>query len=146
MEVRVVLAVRRSRLVRLGPLPRTVHVPEERGRLAGQQDRPQAQAAGGEGPGEPGLLAAGIRRDQGEAVPEVAAGKWYFEQLFVNGRRAVRALGEAAGAACCSLGIHLDLAPVVDLERPDGMLHRQGRCFSDDPTSLPCRPREPMRE
>jgi hypothetical protein len=24
-------------------------------------------------------------------VPEVAAGKWYFEQLFVNGRRAVRA-------------------------------------------------------
>ncbi|NCQ30067.1 MAG: hypothetical protein GW802_22030, partial [Armatimonadetes bacterium] len=24
-------------------------------------------------------------------VPEVAAGKWYFEQLWVNGRRAVRA-------------------------------------------------------
>jgi len=24
-------------------------------------------------------------------IPEVAAGKWYFEQLFVNGRRAVRA-------------------------------------------------------
>jgi len=24
-------------------------------------------------------------------IPEVAAGKWYFEQLFINGRRAVRA-------------------------------------------------------
>ena len=24
-------------------------------------------------------------------IPEVAAGQWYFEQLFVNGRRAVRA-------------------------------------------------------
>ncbi len=27
----------------------------------------------------------------GAYLPEVAAGKWYFEQLFVNGRRAVRA-------------------------------------------------------
>ena len=51
----------------------------------------------------------------------------------VAGRRAVRALGEAAGAACCSLGIHLDLAPVVDLKYPNGLLDRQGRCFSDDP-------------
>lgn len=49
------------------------------------------------------------------------------------GRRAVRALGEAAGAACRSLGIHLDLAPVVDLECPGGCLGQQGRCFSDDP-------------
>ncbi len=49
------------------------------------------------------------------------------------GRRAVRALGEAAGAACRNLGIHLDLAPVVDLDCPDGCLGAQGRCFSDDP-------------
>jgi len=49
------------------------------------------------------------------------------------GRRAVRALGEAAGAACRSLGIHLDLAPVVDLETPEGLLAREGRCLSDDP-------------
>lgn len=49
------------------------------------------------------------------------------------GRRAVRALGEAAGAACRLLGIHLDLAPVVDLAVPDGLLAAQGRCFSDDP-------------
>jgi len=49
------------------------------------------------------------------------------------GRRAVRALGEAAGAACRNLGIHLDLAPVVDLRSPDGLLERQGRCLSDDP-------------
>ncbi|MCG6963213.1 MAG: hypothetical protein LJE95_08110 [Acidobacteria bacterium] len=50
-----------------------------------------------------------------------------------QGRRAVRALGVAAGAACRCLGIHLNLAPVVDLEAPEGMLGREGRCFSDDP-------------
>ncbi len=49
------------------------------------------------------------------------------------GRRAVRALGEAAGAACRLLGIHLDLAPVVDLAVPEGLIAAQGRCFSDDP-------------
>jgi len=49
------------------------------------------------------------------------------------GRRAVRALGEAAGAACCALGVHLDLAPSVDLDTPLGLLAQQGRTFSDDP-------------
>jgi beta-N-acetylhexosaminidase len=49
------------------------------------------------------------------------------------GRRAVRALGEAAGAACRSLGIQLDLAPVVDLDCPGGCLGGQGRCFGSDP-------------
>jgi beta-N-acetylhexosaminidase len=49
------------------------------------------------------------------------------------GRRAVRALGEAAGAACRLLGVQLDLAPVVDLDCPDGCLGLQRRCFSDDP-------------
>lgn len=49
------------------------------------------------------------------------------------GRRAVRALGQAAGAACRNLGIHLDLAPTVDLECPDGCLAGQDRCFSKDP-------------
>jgi beta-N-acetylhexosaminidase len=49
------------------------------------------------------------------------------------GRRAVRALGEAAGAACRHLGIHLDLAPVVDLHCSGGCLAGQGRCLSDDP-------------
>ena len=49
------------------------------------------------------------------------------------GRRAVRALGQAAGAACRNLGIHLDLAPAVDLECPDGCLGGQNRCFSHDP-------------
>ncbi len=61
----------------------------------------------------------------GDLPTPAAAGK--------SGRRAVRALGEAAGAACRSLGIHLDLAPVVDLECPGGCLGGQGRCFSDDP-------------
>jgi beta-N-acetylhexosaminidase len=61
----------------------------------------------------------------GDLPSPAAAGK--------AGRRAVRALGEAAGAACRSLGIHLDLAPVVDLECPGGCLGGQGRCFSDDP-------------
>jgi beta-N-acetylhexosaminidase len=54
-------------------------------------------------------------------------------QAAPQGRRAVRALGVAAGAACRCLGIQLDLAPVVDLEAPGGMLAREGRCFSDDP-------------
>ena len=49
------------------------------------------------------------------------------------GRRAVRALGEAAGSACRSLGIQLDLAPVVDLDCPGGCLGGQGRCFGSDP-------------
>jgi len=49
------------------------------------------------------------------------------------GRRAVRALGQAAGAACRSLGIQLDLAPVVDLDCPGGCLGGQGRCLGSDP-------------
>lgn len=47
------------------------------------------------------------------------------------GRRAVRALGDAAGAACRSLGIHLDLAPVVDLACHGGLLALQERCLGD---------------
>ncbi|MCD4749165.1 MAG: hypothetical protein K8R59_07310 [Thermoanaerobaculales bacterium] len=47
------------------------------------------------------------------------------------GRRAVKALGLAAGAACRALGIHLDLAPVIDLERPEGLIALQGRTLSD---------------
>jgi beta-N-acetylhexosaminidase len=49
------------------------------------------------------------------------------------GRRAVRTLGEAAGAACRNLGIQLDLAPVVDLDCPDCCVGGQGRCFGDEP-------------
>ena len=49
------------------------------------------------------------------------------------GRRAVRVLGEAAGAACRNLGIHLDLAPVVDLACSGGCVGDQGRCFAEDP-------------
>ena len=52
------------------------------------------------------------------------------------GRRAVQALGEAAGSACRSLGIHLDLAPVVDLERPHSFIAQQGRCFAADPERI----------
>jgi beta-N-acetylhexosaminidase len=48
------------------------------------------------------------------------------------GRKAVRTVGEAAGAACRRLGIQLDLAPVVDLSTPGGLLAAQGRCLSDD--------------
>ncbi len=54
-------------------------------------------------------------------------------EAAAGGRRAVRALGEAAGAACRLLGVQLDLAPVVDLHCPDGCLGLQKRCFSDDP-------------
>ena len=52
------------------------------------------------------------------------------------GRRAVRALGEAAGAACRNLGIDVDLAPSVDLACPDGCLGLQNRCLSDDPDRI----------
>ena len=52
------------------------------------------------------------------------------------GRRAVRALGEAAGAACRNLGIDVDLAPSVDLACPDGCLGVQNRCLSDDPDRI----------
>jgi len=49
------------------------------------------------------------------------------------GERAVRALGQAAGAACRNLSIDLDLAPAVDLSCPGGCLCEQERCLSDDP-------------
>ena len=49
------------------------------------------------------------------------------------GRRAVRALGEAAGSACRSLGIQLNLAPAVDLDCPGARLSGQGRCLGSDP-------------
>jgi len=45
----------------------------------------------------------------------------------------MRALGEAAGAACRHLGVHLDLAPAVDLETRDGLLAREERCLAADP-------------
>jgi len=42
-----------------------------------------------------GRVISGFKRVRGGAwktrIPDVANGKWYFEQLFVNGRRAVRA-------------------------------------------------------
>jgi beta-N-acetylhexosaminidase len=50
-----------------------------------------------------------------------------------SGRAAVRALGEAAGAACRALGIHIDFAPVIDLDCDGGLIPGQGRCLSDDP-------------
>lgn len=49
------------------------------------------------------------------------------------GRKAVRALGEAAGAGCRGLGINLDLAPVIDLGCPGGFIPLQNRCLGDDP-------------
>jgi len=54
------------------------------------------EAAAGAHPVFSGGREIGGWRDAGDGlwvteVPEVAAGQWYFEQLFVNGRRAVRA-------------------------------------------------------
>lgn len=51
-------------------------------------------------------------------------------EAAAKGTKGVQALGEAAGAACRALGIHLDLAPVIDLDRPDGLIARQGRTLS----------------
>lgn len=50
-----------------------------------------------------------------------------------TGRRAVKALGEAAGAACLNLGIHLDFAPVVDLGCENGFIAHQERTLAHDP-------------
>lgn len=50
-----------------------------------------------------------------------------------KGRRGVRALGEAAGAACRALGIHVDLAPVVDLTCPGCLIATQERTVSPEP-------------
>jgi beta-N-acetylhexosaminidase len=46
------------------------------------------------------------------------------------GVHAVRALAEAAGAACAHLGIGVDLAPVLDVGRPEGFLAMEGRCLA----------------
>lgn len=52
------------------------------------------------------------------------------------GSPAILALGEAAGAACRYLGIHQDLAPVVDLQIPDALLSRQKRCLARSPEDV----------
>lgn len=49
------------------------------------------------------------------------------------GRRAVAALGEAAGTAARAAGIQLVLAPVVDLATENGLLARQQRCLAAEP-------------
>ena len=49
------------------------------------------------------------------------------------GRKAVRALGDATGAACRGLGIHINLAPVVDLAVDGGRLSHEERCWHEDP-------------
>ncbi len=45
------------------------------------------------------------------------------------GAEAVRAVGEAAGAACAHFGIGVDFAPVVDVARPEGWLGGEARCL-----------------
>ncbi len=49
---------------------------------------------------------------------------------------AVRALGEAAGAACAHFGIGVDFAPVVDVARPEGWLGSEARCLGSTPESV----------
>lgn len=52
------------------------------------------------------------------------------------GEEAVRALGEAAGAACSALGIGIDYAPAVDVARPGGWLAAEDRCLADTPAGV----------
>ncbi len=49
------------------------------------------------------------------------------------GRKAVRALGDAAGAACRALGVQINFAPVVDLAVDGGRLTSEERCWHEDP-------------
>jgi beta-N-acetylhexosaminidase len=59
-----------------------------------------------------------------------------------SGPAAVRALGEAAGAACAHFGIGVDFAPVVDVASPDGYLGGESRCLGDSPELVVERARE----
>jgi beta-N-acetylhexosaminidase len=52
------------------------------------------------------------------------------------GAHAVRALAEAAGAACAHLGIGVDLAPVLDVARAEGFLASEARCFGASPDEV----------
>jgi beta-N-acetylhexosaminidase len=52
------------------------------------------------------------------------------------GDHAVRALAEAAGAACAHLGIGVDLAPVLDVARPEGFLASEARCLGCSPAEV----------
>lgn len=52
------------------------------------------------------------------------------------GTRAVQALGVAAGAACRFFGIQQDLAPVIDLHRPEGLLAKQKRTLGQAPEEV----------
>jgi beta-N-acetylhexosaminidase len=49
------------------------------------------------------------------------------------GASAVRALADAAGAACAHFGIGVDLAPVVDVARAEGFLASEARCLGSSP-------------
>jgi beta-N-acetylhexosaminidase len=52
------------------------------------------------------------------------------------GADVVRALAEAAGAACAHLGIGVDLAPVLDVARPEGFLASEARCLGSSPAEV----------
>jgi beta-N-acetylhexosaminidase len=52
------------------------------------------------------------------------------------GDHAVRALAETAGAACAHLGIGVDLAPVLDVARPEGFLASEERCLGASPDDV----------
>lgn len=52
------------------------------------------------------------------------------------GAHVVRALAEAAGAACAHLGIGVDLAPVLDAARPEGFLASEARCLGSSPAEV----------
>jgi beta-N-acetylhexosaminidase len=52
------------------------------------------------------------------------------------GAAAVRALGEAIGAACAALGIGAVFAPVVDAGRGEGFVTLEQRCLGGDPDEV----------
>jgi beta-N-acetylhexosaminidase len=52
------------------------------------------------------------------------------------GAHGVRALAEAAAAACAYFGIGADLAPVADVARAGGFLASEGRCLGSSPEEV----------
>ncbi len=54
------------------------------------------------------------------------------------GLAAVRALAEAAAAACAHFGIGVDFAPVADIARPEAWLGAEGRCLGASAAAVRC--------
>jgi len=87
-------------------------------------------------PGEDGLWVTHI--------PEVAAGEWYFEQLWVNGRRATRARSPNQFYYYMRQKVEQGIDPATG--QPANLAHRAFRARPDDIQSLLAMPPDRLNE